>query len=150
MADIKTPEERSRNMSRIRSRDTRPEEYIRRELFARGYRYRKNYSGIVGHPDLWLAKYNTAVFVNGCFWHRHKDCRYAYMPKSRMKFWTAKFTRNIERDRIVKQELIEQRIRMLTIWECTVKRMMRDGAVSRQLFNSIEEFLVSTEDSLEL
>lgn len=67
MADIKSPEERSKNMAKIRSRDTKPEEYIRKKLFSLGYRYRKNVSTVAGHPDIWLAKYNTAIFVNGCF-----------------------------------------------------------------------------------
>lgn len=71
MADIKSPEERSRNMSAIRSRDTKPEVYIRKELFARGYRYRLYDKRIPGHPDLYLPKYKTAIFVHGCYWHRH-------------------------------------------------------------------------------
>ena len=91
MADIKTPEERSRNMSKIRSRDTKPEVWLRKKLFERGYRYRKNVSNVPGHPDAWLAKYNTAVFVHGWFWHRHEGCKYAYTPKSQVEFWTDEY-----------------------------------------------------------
>ena len=105
MADIKSPEERSRNMSKIRSKDTKPEVWLRKKLFERGYRYRKNVNNIPGHPDAWLAKYNTALFVHGCFWHRHDGCKYAYIPKSRVEFWTDKFRKYIERDFRVKKEL---------------------------------------------
>lgn len=82
MTDIKSPEERSRNMAAIRSKDTKPEVYLRKLLFAQGYRYRKNYKKIPGHPDIYLPKYRTAIFVHGCFWHRHQGCKYAYMPKA--------------------------------------------------------------------
>ena len=81
MADIKSPEDRSRNMAAIRNKDTKPEIYLRNLLFAEGYRYRKNYAKIPGHPDIYLPKYKTAIFVHGCFWHRHQGCKYAYMPK---------------------------------------------------------------------
>ena len=82
--DIKSPEERSKNMSAIRSRDTKPEVYFRKLLFAQGYRYRLNAKTVPGHPDIYLKKYNTAIFVHGCFWHRHPGCKYTYMPKSRV------------------------------------------------------------------
>ena len=122
MADIKSPEERSKNMSKIRSKGTAPEEYVRKKLFSRGYRYRKNVKTIPGHPDAWLPKYNTALFVHGCFWHRHKDCKYAYMPKSRIKFWIEKFQKNVERDEKVRELLTAQQIKILIVWECTVKK----------------------------
>lgn len=150
MADIKSPEERSRNMSLIRSRDTKPEEYIRRLLFNRGYRYRKNVSGITGHPDVWLARYNTAIFVNGCYWHRHKGCKYAYTPKSREEFWTAKFERNIQRDIEVRQILSDQGIRLLIIWECTIKNMIKSQTCEEQSLSQIESFLSSKELFFEL
>lgn len=150
MADIKSPEERSRNMSLIRSRDTKPEEYIRRLLFNRGYRYRKNVSGITGHPDVWLARYNTAIFVNGCYWHRHKGCKYAYTPKSREEFWTAKFERNIQRDNEVRQILSDQGIRLLIIWECTIKSMIKSQTCEEQSLSQIESFLSSKELFFEL
>ena len=117
MADIKSPEERSRNMAKIRSRDTKPEDYVRKLLFGQGYRYRKNVSGIPGHPDAWLPKYNTALFVHGCFWHRHAGCRYAYTPKSRVDFWTDKFRKNTARDAAVREQLAAGGIRVLVIWE---------------------------------
>ena len=150
MADIKSPEERSKNMSKIRSKGTAPEEYIRKKLFARGYRYHKNVRTVSGHPDAWLAKYNTALFVHGCFWHRHKDCKYAYMPKSRVGFWSEKFSRNIIRDESVCEQLKAQKIRILIIWECTVKKMMRTKEKESELLDQIEEFLHSNIEIKEL
>ena len=97
MADIKSPEERSRNMSAIRSKDTKPELYLRKLLFAEGLRYRKNVERIPGCPDMFLAKYHTAVFVHGCYWHRHYGCKYAYTPISRIDFWQNKFNSYIIR-----------------------------------------------------
>ncbi|MBP3802431.1 MAG: DNA mismatch endonuclease Vsr [Oribacterium sp.] len=150
MADIKSSDERSRNMARIRSRDTKPEEYIRKKIYALGYRYRKNYSKIFGHPDVWMPKYNVAVFVNGCFWHRHKDCKYAYVPKSRVEFWKSKFDRNIERDKTVKMTLESQGIRVLVIWECTVKKMTKSNELKIDVLDKIEKFIESYSGYLEL
>ena len=150
MADIKSPEERSRNMAKIRSRDTKPEDYVRKLLFGQGYRYRKNVSGIPGHPDAWLPKYNTALFVHGCFWHRHTGCRYAYTPKSRVDFWTDKFRKNIARDAAVREQLAAGRIRVLVIWECTVNRMMRSEAEKQKVLDNIARFLASKEENCEL
>lgn len=150
MTDIKSPEERSKNMSKIRSKGTAPEEYVRKKLFARGYRYRKNVRTVPGHPDAWLPKYNVALFINGCFWHRHKDCKYAYMPKSRVEFWTEKFHRNVERDEEVHKQLSDQKIRILTIWECTVKKMMRSEDYEKKLMDEIEAFLHSNTEHSDL
>lgn len=141
MSDIKSPEERSKNMVKIRSKDTSVETYIRKKLFARGYRYRKNVRNVTGHPDVWLSKYNTALFVNGCFWHRHKNCKYAYVPKSNVDFWLKKFNRNIERDDEVKKQLSNQGIRILVIWECIVKKMMKSEKVESDIMSEIECFL---------
>lgn len=150
MADIKSPEERSKNMAKIRSRDTKPEEYVRKLLFSRGYRYRKNASQVPGHPDAWLAKYNTALFVHGCFWHRHENCKHAYMPKSRVEFWETKFRKNIERDAFVKEQLAERKTRILIIWECTVKRMMKSDETQEAVLQKIIQFLESDVQICEL
>ena len=145
MADIKSPEERSRNMAKIRSKDTKPEIWLRKKLFERGYRYRKNVSNVPGHPDAWLAKYNSALFVHGCFWHRHNGCKYSYTPKSRVDFWTEKFQKNVRRDEQVRAELAEKSVKMLIVWECTVKRMMKDAAAAKEVLDQIEDFLKSDE-----
>lgn len=150
MADIKSPEERSLNMAKIRSRDTMPEEFIRKLLFNCRYRYRKNAGHITGHPDAWLAKYNTALFVHGCFWHQHEGCKYAYMPKSRVAFWKTKFQKNVERDAAVRRQLADKGIRSLVIWECTVKKMMKSKAARDENLNRIIQFLDSDKGSSEL
>ena len=148
--DIKSPEERSKNMAAIRNKDTKPEIAFRKMLFARGYRYRKNVNYIPGHPDLWLAKYHTAIFVHGCFWHRHEGCKYAYMPKSRIDFWEGKFKRNIEHDADVWGMLQKERVRELIVWECTIRNMMKSQAVRENVMCQVEEFLSGDTEYLEL
>ena len=123
--DIVTPEQRSKNMAAIRSKDTKPEIYFRKLLFAKGYRYSLNSKKVPGHPDMYLRKYNTAVFVHGCFWHRHGGCKFAYMPKSRIEFWKNKFEVNQKRDLVVRNELFENNIKCLVVWECSIKKMKR-------------------------
>lgn len=126
MADTISPERRSRNMSAIKSRDTNPEVYLRKLLYHQGFRYRKNYSGVFGHPDIYLPKYRVAIFVHGCYWHRHSGCQYAYMPKSRVEFWQKKFDDNVRRDQLVQNTLESQGIRYIVVWECTIKKMQKD------------------------
>lgn len=139
--DIKSPSERSKNMAAIHSRNTKPEVYLRKLLFARGYRYGLNSKTVPGHPDIYLKKYNTAIFVNGCFWHRHEGCKYAYMPKSRVEFWQKKFESNIKRDLKVKQELSELKVKLLVIWECTIKGMKKSEIVEARILEKIISFL---------
>ena len=104
--DVHSPEQRSRNMAAIRSKDTKPELYFRKLIFACGYRYRLYSKKIPGKPDLWLAKYKTAIFVHGCFWHRHHGCRFATTPKSNEEYWQQKFRKNKERDELGVSEKI--------------------------------------------
>lgn len=148
--DIKSPEERSRNMAAIRSKDTKPEIYFRKLLFAQGYRYSLNSKKIPGHPDIYLRKYNTAIFIHGCFWHRHSGCKYAYMPKSRVEFWQKKFEANVKRDYIVRMELQDKGIKCLIVWECTVKRMKRENIICEEYIAKVERFLKTDEMFLEL
>ena len=150
MADIKSPEERSRNMAKIRSTNTKPEEYVRKLLFEKGFRYRKNVRNIPGHPDAWFAGYKTALFVHGCFWHRHKQCKYAYTPKSRVDFWETKFRKNMERDQIVMNLLREQGVRVLIVWDCTVRKMMKSEETKERMIDRIIQFFKSYESFLEL
>ena len=145
MADNKTLEARSKNMAAIKGKDTKPEVYLRRLLFGHGYRYRKHSKNIPGHPDLWMKKYNTAIFVNGCFWHRHKDCKYSYTPKSRVEFWRNKFDANVARDEKVKEELYKNNHKCLIIWECTLKGIHKDKDKELHILNEITEFLHSEE-----
>jgi len=150
MADIKTSGERSHNMSQIHSKDTKPEIYFRKMLFGKGFRYRKNVNFIPGHPDVWMARYNAAIFVNGCYWHRHKGCKYSYTPKTRLDFWTAKFQNNVNRDYEVRVKLRNQGIRVLTIWECTIKKMIHSEQEEQQIMHKVESFLKSDLPELEL
>ena len=121
MADKLSPEKRSWNMSRIKGKDTAIEVRVRKYLFSQGFRYRKNVKELPGKPDIVLPKYHTVVFVNGCFWHRHQGCKYAYMPKSRIEFWQKKFNRNVENDSLHRRELSGKGWRVLTVWECELK-----------------------------
>lgn len=148
--DIVTPEQRSKNMAAIRSKDTKPEVYFRKLLFARGYRYSLNSKRVPGHPDVYLRKYNTAVFIHGCFWHRHEGCRYAYMPKSRVEFWMKKFEANRKRDCVVRTELSEKRIKCLIIWECSIKTMKKDEKFRDNVLGQIDVFFKSHNSFLEI
>ena len=137
MADIKTKEERSRNMSALRSKDTDPEMYFRKLLFAQGIRYRKNVSFIPGHPDLYLRKYNTAIFINGCFWHAHEHCKYFSFPKSNTAFWQKKFNRNKERDAENLKFYQDKCWRVCVVWECAIR-----GKNSRQKIESVKDQII--------
>jgi len=113
-------EKRSWNMSRIKGKDSNPELQVRSYLHRNGLRYRINKKDIPGKPDITLKKYNTLIFVDGCFWHRHKGCKYAYNPKSRREFWETKFRNNIQRDKIVNRELKNSGWIVHRIWECQI------------------------------
>lgn len=150
MADIVSKEKRSKNMSAIKSKNTKPEVYFRKIIFKRGYRYRNNVSYIFGHPDIFLAKYRTAIFIHGCFWHRHLQCKFAYTPKSNTAFWNEKFDRNIKRDLEVKATLQSFGIKCLIVWECTIKQMQKDSAKENEICNKALDFLHSEELYCEL
>lgn len=122
MADIVDRQTRSRMMSGIRGKDTKPEMVLRRALYARGFRYRLHGKGVPGRPDLILAKHRAVIFVHGCFWHRHEGCRYATMPTTRPEFWAEKFAANVRRDRAACEALVELGWRVATIWECALRK----------------------------
>lgn len=121
MSDVHSPETRSYNMSMIKARDTKPEEKLRKALFAKGFRYRKNDRRLPGKPDIVLPKYKTVVFVNGCFWHAHEGCKYFVMPKTRVDFWNKKISGNVERDRKQYSELKSLGWNVIIVWECELK-----------------------------
>ncbi len=123
MADQISPEHRSWNMSRIRGKDTKPEKIVRSILHKSGYRFRLHRKDLPGKPDIVLPKYNTIIFVHGCFWHRHKNCRFAYTPKSRKEFWNAKFRDNKRRDKKNQKKLKNLNWRVITIWECQTRNL---------------------------
>lgn len=122
--DSLSPRERSERMSRVRSRDTKPELLVRKTVHAMGYRYRLHKAGLPGKPDLVFASRRKVIFIHGCFWHRHPDpdCKLARLPKSRHDFWLPKLEGNRARDERVAQALADQGWQVLEIWECQCKR----------------------------
>lgn len=136
MADVHSVETRSYNMSQIRNKNTKPEEIVRKYLFAQGFRYRKNDARLPGTPDIVLPKYKTVIFVNGCFWHGHTGCRYFVWPKNNAVFWKEKITGNIQRDTQNHRLLMEQGWRIIDIWECELKKN-----VSAQTLDNLVQML---------
>lgn len=121
MADNHSKEVRSINMSHIRSTNSKPEEIVRKYLFAEGFRYRKNVKKLPGCPDIVLPKYKTVIFVNGCFWHKH-DCPRFVWPSSNQDYWMPKILRNVERDNQSRKELETLGWKVITVWECELKK----------------------------
>lgn len=120
--DVHSRKQRSYNMSRIKGKNTKPELLVRKFLFAKGFRFRLHDKKLPGKPDIVLPKYKTVIFVNGCFWHGHKGCKYFVPPKTRAKWWTAKIKNTQIRDRKTKVELIKLGWRVINLWECEIKR----------------------------
>lgn len=122
MVDRISPKQRSWNMSRIQGRNTRPELYVRSLLHRLGYRFRVNLPTLRGKPDIVFLKRRKVIFVHGCFWHRHQNCRFSYTPKSRPEFWGPKFARNVQRDIETNEQLKAEGWDVLVVWECVVKQ----------------------------
>ncbi|TQK03430.1 very short patch repair endonuclease [Herbaspirillum sp. SJZ107] len=120
--DIVDAATRSRMMSGIRSKDTQPEMLVRKYLHRQGFRYRLHARKLPGSPDLVLPKYKVAIFVHGCFWHRHQGCRYATTPASNAERWKLKFDTNTERDARKENMLREAGWRVIVVWECELRR----------------------------
>ncbi|MCQ2606687.1 MAG: very short patch repair endonuclease [Bacteroidales bacterium] len=123
--DTISQEQRSRTMSKIHSKNTKPELLVRRYLYANGFRYRLNVKTLPGSPDIVLAKYHTAIFIHGCFWHSH-SCLQGRLPKSNVEFWTNKLNRNHERDIIVREQLTAFGWKTIVVWECQLKPAVRE------------------------
>ena len=126
MGDVMTPEQRHKCMSRIRSKNTKPEILVRKFLFSRGFRYRKNVRRLPGTPDIVLRKYRTVIFVNGCFWHGHEGCRYSRLPKSNHEFWEKKIERNKTRDLRDRMALRRMGWHVIQVWECQLRPKERE------------------------
>ncbi|MGY3305256.1 DNA mismatch endonuclease (patch repair protein) [Pseudomonas sp. PvR086] len=119
--DIVTPEHRSKIMSMIKGKNTKPEMVVRSVCHEMGLRYRLHKKDLPGTPDLVFPKHRLCIFVHGCFWHRHPGCKYAYTPKSKLEFWLPKLARNVERDLNTQQTLLSLGWRVLVVWECDTK-----------------------------
>lgn len=120
--DVHDKKTRSYNMSQIKGKNTKPEELVRKYLFSQGFRYRKNDKRLPGSPDIVLPKYKTVIFINGCFWHRHKDCKYFVWPKSNEEFWKNKINSNVERDIKKTKQLTKLGWKVIIVWECQLKK----------------------------
>jgi DNA mismatch endonuclease (patch repair protein) len=139
--DTITPKERSALMSRIRGKNTKPELFVRRLLFSMGYRFRVHRRDLPGTPDIVLPKYRLAIFVHGCFFHRHAGCRRAAMPKTRRRYWLTKFSGNVERDRSVRRRLRAKGWNPVVIWECK----LHQSDFPTRLRKSIEAALAASD-----
>ncbi|MFC1545201.1 very short patch repair endonuclease [Gemmatimonadota bacterium] len=133
--DTISPEHRSWNMSRIRGKDTKPELLVRSILHRMGYRFRLHRRDLPGSPDIVLPKYRTAIFVHGCYWHRHQGCVYAYTPKTRVEFWQEKFKENVARDAKAQRSLEESGWNVLMVWECEVQNPEKVAQVLKQFLD---------------
>lgn len=129
MADNHSKEIRSKNMSHIRSTNSKPEEIVRKYLFSKGFRYRKNVRTLPGCPDIVLPKYKTVIFVNGCFWHKH-DCPRFVWPSSNQDYWRPKILRNVERDQQNYKDLTALGWKVITVWECELKKKGREARLA--------------------
>ncbi len=135
MTDVHDTATRSYNMSRIRSKDTKPEISVRQYLHSRGFRFSLNKKSLPGKPDIYLRKYNTVILIHGCFWHGHKGCKYFVLPKTRSTWWKEKIDRNAENDYKKTVELKKLRLNVIVIWECDLKREKFEKTMSRLVKN---------------
>jgi DNA mismatch endonuclease, patch repair protein len=129
MTDTHSKTVRSYNMSRIRSKNTKPELAVRKYLFAHGFRYRLQDKKLPGKPDIIMPKYKTVIFVHGCFWHAHENCRYAVMPKSNTEYWTNKIYGNLARDHSASLKLHELGWKQIILWECDLRKLNFESAM---------------------
>ena len=137
--DKLTKEQRHHCMASIRGKNTGPEIMVRKFLFSRGFRYRLNHPRLPGHPDIGMRKYRTCIFVNGCFWHGHDNCRYFVLPKTNTEFWKAKIERNRARDIEEQRKLASMGWHCITVWECQLKPAVRKQTLESLVYtlNSI-------------
>ncbi len=131
-------EKRSDIMSRVKSKNTKPEEIVRKYLFSKGFRYRKNDSRYPGKPDIVLPKYHVVIFVNGCFWHQHSGCRAAALPATNHEYWKNKLQKNVVRDKQEMQKLINMGWRVIVIWECEISSKAKQATRLSHLVEEIQ------------
>lgn len=133
---------RSENMARVKNKNTKPEVFLRKLLWHKGFRYRVNYKNLLGSPDIYIPKYNVAIFVNGYFWHMHKNRKYSSIPKKNHDFWKNKLEGNAERDKKNYAQLEGMGIKVIVVWGCEIKEMMKDEVIaSERMGNLISEII---------
>ena len=142
------PMTRSENMARVKNKNTQPEVYLRKLLWHRGFRYRLNYKDLPGSPDIYIPKYKAAIFVNGCFWHMHENCRYASIPKNNHDFWKNKLEGNVQRDKQNYIKLESMGINVIVVWGCEIKQMMKDKVIEKEKTDNLANSIFSTPKSL--
>ncbi len=140
MADVHSKKVRSYNMSRVKSKNTTPELLVRKFLFTNGLRYRLHDKKLSGKPDIVLPKYKTVVFVSGCFWHGHENCKYAVIPKTRIEFWKNKIERNIKRDKENIKNLKSKGWNIIIVYTCELKKEIKDQTLLEILNNIQNQF----------
>ena len=134
------PMTRSENMAKVKNKNTQPEVYLRKLLWHRGFRYRLNYKSLPGSPDIYISKYKIAIFVNGCFWHMHENCRYASIPKNNHDFWKNKLEGNVQRDKQNYIKLESMGINVIVVWGCEIKQMMKDKMIEQEKANNLANY----------
>lgn len=133
----KRPMTRSENMARVKNKNTKPEIYLIKLLWHRGFRYRINYKQLPGSPDIFIPRYNTIIFVNGCFWHMHENCKYSSIPKTNRDFWDKKLKSNVKRDAKNYDELKKLGFNVIVVWQCEINKMKSDESILENIINEI-------------
>lgn len=133
----KRPMTRSENMARVKNKNTKPEIYLRKLLWHRGFRYRINYKQLPGSSDIFIPRYNTTIFVNGCFWHMHENCKYSSIPKTNRDFWEKKLKSNVKRDAKNYEELKKLGFNVIVVWQCEINKMKSDESILENIINEI-------------
>jgi DNA mismatch endonuclease, patch repair protein len=133
MTDVHDKKTRSFNMSKIKSKNTKPEMIVRKFLFSKGFRYKLHDNTLPGKPDLVFPKYKTVIFVNGCFWHGHENCRYFVVPKTRTEWWLKKIQGNKQNDILNFKKLTDLGWKIITIFECELKKQKRESTLQNLL-----------------